>query len=176
VKVNDYIDLVETLPPLEQKMKGYHVCLAAVFSVLMVRYPGHEHLHVILEAQAQTKYWEMAQGLFRCFRQICEVTHPFFDTIYRVQKEESPLTEPADFLAFATAKNLDEPGTIRAEYTRPILEQISSGPALLPGMVMNRERARQNVRDVLRDSREKVVERLVREKRWPPDVPIQFVD
>jgi hypothetical protein len=172
VRVSDYHDLVRDLPPLRRRLTGYHVCLAAVLANLMVRYPGREQIQVILEAQAQSAYWAAAVDLLRCFRQICEVTHPYFDSIRREHKGQNCRMEAADFLAFAVGKDLDERDSNRARWCYPILDCVSAED--VPQMVMSGDRARQNVMDVMRDRFDKVLAYMRESGRWPADLPIEF--
>lgn len=153
VRVADYYDLVQAESRLEQAVKGYIVCLGSILSVFMSRYPGHEKINLVCEAQAQKKYTEMAYHLLESFRKIGGPQHPYFATLRFVHKDDDPLTEPADFLAYAIGKRLDENGGKKDAWCQPIHPELYGlgKPWTLP---MSRGRARDIVRQVKENRRD----------------------
>jgi hypothetical protein len=146
VKVTDYINLIANEPEFEKKMCGYILCLSIVFSVLAKHLPGHAKLKIVCEQQSE--YEPLARALFDSFSKMVgrNPKCAYFSDIGFIPKDSSPLTQPGDFLAFAKGKYLDERGSRKDLWSRPILG--SAGPDGIPGRVHSRENARRLVKQI----------------------------
>jgi hypothetical protein len=153
VKVSDYFDLIAGQSELEQKMCGYDLCLAVVFSVLTRDLPGHAQVKIVCEEQNQ--YEPLARGLFESFGRIAgkDPRNPYFKGIEFIRKDSFPLTQPADYLAFAMGKYLDERGSKKDLWCRPIFG--NKKPEQIPGRTHTRAKARKLVSEMLAGIKER---------------------
>ncbi len=149
VRVNDYIDLIRNDTALEQSLKGYLLCLASVFCVLIETLQGHEKIKIVCEAQ--TEYEMGAKRYFSIYQQIAgeDPRNPYLTSIEFADK--CTRFEPADFLAFALNKNLSQPGCKKDLLCRPIHAKGFTLPCR-PGIWMNRKVARETILMVMADA------------------------
>jgi Protein of unknown function (DUF3800) len=147
VRVADYFDLLAGEAELEQKMCGYNLCLAVIFSVLCRDLPGHAQVKIVCEEQ--NEYGPLARGLFDSFGQMVarNPKNPYFKGIEFIRKDSSPLTQPADYLAFAIGKYLDERDGKKDLWCRPVFG--NKPPERIPGRTHTRAKARALVRQML---------------------------
>lgn len=157
-KVSDYLDLIQDDLRMEQSIKGYRLCLGVIFSIMQVRYPGHEEINFVCEQQ--TKYERSAQALLTTFQRSSSALQPYLCSLKFVRKDETLLTQPADFLAFAMAKRADSPRGKKAEWSKPIYaghvqRHSSSGwstkDGKISGWVMTREQARKTMLEIIQE-------------------------
>jgi Protein of unknown function (DUF3800) len=153
VKVSDYFDLIAGEPELERKMCGYSLCLSVIFSVLMRDLPGHAQVKIVCEEQ--TQYEPLARSLFDSFGNLAakSAKNAYFKGIEFIAKDSSPLTQPADFLAFAIGKYLDERETRKDLWCRPIFGKRH--PDKVPGRAHTKEKARTLVKEMLASIRDR---------------------
>jgi Protein of unknown function (DUF3800) len=146
VKVSDYIDLIKGEAELEKKVCGYILCLSTIFSALTRDLPGYAEIKIICEQQDQ--YEPLARGLFDSFGRIVarDPRSAYFRSIGFIPKDDSPLTQPADFLAFAITKYLDERGSTKDLGCRPIFG--GKDPEKIPGRLYTREKAIKTLQDI----------------------------
>jgi hypothetical protein len=146
VKVSDYIDLIKGEQELEQKVCGYILCLSTIFSALTRDLPGHADIKIVCEQQDQ--YEPLARGLFDSFgRMVAKDPHnAYFRSIGFISKDASPLTQPADLLAFAITKYHDERGSIKDLGCRPIFG--GKEPEKIPGRLYTKEKAVKTLLDI----------------------------
>lgn len=145
-KVSDYIDLIEKESEMDKKIKGYTLCLAAIFALFMERYPGHEKIAFVCEAQE--KYEPLADGLLKAFRTAGGPQHPYLVSVKYVRKNETPLTQPSDFLAFAIGKHLDEYGSKKDVWCRPIHINVPVPVSVRPGFILTRKASRETILEI----------------------------
>jgi hypothetical protein len=148
VKSSDYLDLLVGKPEFEKKICGYAVCLSIIFTKLTKLLAGHLKIKIVCERQ--DRYEPLARALFDSFVSIVgkDPRNPYFSGIEFIPKESSMLTQPADYLAFALGKYLDERGSKKDLWCRPIFGEFS--PNKIPGHVYTRERARQKIIEIMR--------------------------
>lgn len=148
VRVNDYYDLVKHDSVLEQRLRGYLICLASVFCVLLETIPGHEKIKIVCEAQ--NEYQPGAGEFFKIYKQMAgeSAKYPYFVSIEFVDK--STLLEPADYLAFALGKNLSQPGCKKDLWCRPIHAE-GRKLSCRPGIWMDKKVARETIEMIKAD-------------------------
>jgi hypothetical protein len=69
---------------------------------------------------------------------------PYFESIEFVTKDATTLTQPADYLAFAIAKYLEDPNSKKCIWSRPIVHGQD-----IHGRLLTREQIRKVVREAL---------------------------
>jgi hypothetical protein len=148
-KVNHFADLLKT-DPEKAAFAGYIVCFSQILGKLCVHLPAHASLRVICEAQ--TKYQELAGKMFHLVARWMakKPENPWLDEFGTVPKGSTFMTEPADYLAFAIGKFLDENGTKKDSWCRPIFNGIDPNKIV---EVFNKEQAREATRIVQNSSR-----------------------
>jgi hypothetical protein len=119
VKSSDFLDLVDGQTDFEKKLCGYSICLSILLSRL-THLPPHAKIKIVCEQQ--TFYEPLARALFDSMSNLVakDVHNPFFSEIGFIPKDASALTQPADFLAFAMGKYLDDRGSKKDLWCRPI--------------------------------------------------------
>ncbi len=152
VRVSDYYDIIEGYPELEQKMCGYVLCLSVVLSVLSRDLPPEAIVTVVCEQQNQ--YQPLALGLFDSFSHIAASSpkNAYFKALTFIPKDRTVLTQPADYLSFAMTKYLDERGSRKDKWCRPIF--AGKNPERIAGRTHTREKARHLVAEVLQARKE----------------------
>jgi hypothetical protein len=148
VKVSDYADLLKGKPEFEKKVCGYIVCLSVVLAKLNQRVVGHAKIKIVCERQDQ--YEPLARALFESFGNIVgkDPRNPYFSSIEYIDKDSCMLTQPADFLSFAMGKYLDERGSRKDLWCRPIFN--GHDPKTVPGHLYGREQARRKITEIIR--------------------------
>ena len=145
VKVADYEDLVDGT--LMQKLwKGYYITLLGVIDVIAKHSPEDETIKLVLEAQ--DTYEVAARSIFRG-------THHYrtpagrqkFVSIEFLEKGESLLAEPADYLAYAQLQQYRDAKSIKSELCAPILEIRDT--ALARDMVAQKDNLRLFVKGLI---------------------------
>lgn len=149
-RISDYWDLIQGEPELEQKVCGYMVCLAVIFSVFVTVLPEGTEVKVVCEEQ--NEYEPLARALFRSFAEQTggDGRKNPLKGIEFIKKDSSPRTQPSDYLAFAIGKQLDEPGSRKDLWCRPIFDGKSLDK--INGSVQSKEKARKTVSDILAQS------------------------
>lgn len=142
VFVKDYYDLVEnTLHRV--RLGGYVSSFFSIIEALNRLCPGHETVRIVCEIQKQ--YESFLRNMFWNFTRIlAHPTKPYFKSIDFVTKDETMLTQPADYLAFAIAKYLEDPKSKKTVWSRPIVHGQD-----IHGRLLTREQIRKVVRETL---------------------------
>lgn len=136
VRVSDYYDLVKGSPAAQRQMVGYTTCLFPIMLTMNELCSSHETVKIICEMQ--TEYEPLAIAAFKNYRQVLsDPAKPYFSGIEFIPKGSSMLTQPSDYLAFAIAKQLDESGSKRERWCRPIL-----GSGKIHGLTLPRNQVR----------------------------------
>lgn len=140
IETSDYSDILAGESELQKKLCGYLVCLSVIFACLTTRLPGHAKIKIICERQRC--YESLARALFESYSTMVakDPRNPFFSGIEFIPKNYSALTQPADFLSFAMTKFLDQRGTRKDAWCRPIFGGIR--PDKIDGRCYDRKRAR----------------------------------
>lgn len=140
VRSSDYLDLIAGKSDFEKKICGYILGLSIIFSVHTSRLPGYAKIKIVCEQQ--TSYEPLARGLFDSFSNMVakDPRNPYFSSIEFIRKDSTSLTQPSDFLAFAVGKYLDERGSRKDLWCRPIFGDIE--PSKIPGRTYPKARAR----------------------------------
>jgi hypothetical protein len=140
IKASDYADMIEHEPKYKNKviLNGYTAALNVVFNELLNIFPAMAVIKIVCEQQEY--YSDLANQLFRAFNTGLSAKHPMFSGIEFIQKDSSVMTQPADYLAFAVAKYLDERGSKKDLWCRPIFGK--SAPNKIPGYTFSRVTAR----------------------------------
>jgi hypothetical protein len=156
VKVSDYFDLVAGEEEFERKICGYFLCLSVIFAVLVRDLPGYARVNIICEKQGQ--YETLGRALFESFGKIAagNPRNAYFSGISFIPKDSSPLMQPSDYLAFAMAKYLDERGSKKDIWCRPIFG--SKNPDSIPGRRYTKAKIRKTVLEMLSN---------IKARRWP---------
>jgi len=152
VKVSDYSDLVATEPKHDGRViiNGYVLCLSLVMSRLALTLPPDAAVKIVCERQ--DTYALLANMLFgdASKRYARNPQHPYFKSIEFIEKGGSVAIEPADFLAFAVGKYLDENGSRKDQWCRPIFGGIEPKKF---GYVYEGSKARESVLRIQRNTR-----------------------
>jgi hypothetical protein len=147
VKVSDYADLIANARKHDGKviLCGYILCLSVVLSWLTDRLPSHAVVKIVCERQDE--YALRAKALFDATakRTARDPQNPYFNSIEFIEKDSSVATQPADFLAFAVGKHLDEQGSKKDLWCTPI---FGGNDARKIGYVYTRDKVRGTVRKI----------------------------
>jgi hypothetical protein len=109
----------------EQIMSGYIVCLWAMLYDTLRHLPEGERLEIVFEEQ--NIYGALAQVAIRVFTESAPSEVLLADGRSKLanwrwaSKDSTSLLEPADYLCYALAKFHKERGSVRDEWSRPIL-------------------------------------------------------
>lgn len=148
-KVDHFADLLKT-DPEKVAFAGYMFCFSQILGKLCVHLPAHASLRVVCEQQ--TVYQDLAQKMFHLVAKWMakRPDNPWLDEFGTVPKGSTFMTEPADYFAFAIGKFLDENGSKKDSWCRPIFN--GNDPKKIV-KVFNREDAREATRIVQYSSR-----------------------
>jgi hypothetical protein len=148
-KISHFADLLKTNPE-KAAFSGYIVCLSQILGSLCVHLPAHASLRVICEEQRV--YQELAQKMFHLVAKWMakRPDNPWLDEFGTVPKRSTFMTEPADYFAFAMGKFLDENGTKKDLWCRPIFNGADPKKTI---KVFRREQAREATTIVLDSSK-----------------------
>ena len=143
VFVKDYYDLVENTHH-KVRLGGYVSSFFSIIEALNRLCPGHETVRIVCEIQKQ--YESFLRNMFWSFtRTLADAAKPYFESIEFVTKDATTLTQPADYLAFAIAKYLEDPNSKKCIWSRPIVHGQD-----IHGRLLKREQIRKVVGDALR--------------------------
>lgn len=147
VDVADFEDLIDGTQ-MQKLMKGYFVTLLGLINVIAHNIPSEETFKLVMEAQNEYEY-----GARQTFLGTRDMLTPSgkrkLVSIEFVAKDETCLTEPADFLAYAFLQQHRDPKSERAALCAPILKNAQS--------VLGRHHSQQ--KEVLRDYVRGMIER-----------------
>jgi hypothetical protein len=143
VRVADYEDLVSGTE-LEKVFKGYIPALFAAVSHLLVQTPADERVEIVVEYQKQ--YAPYAHDAFLAVSHLKDKRFYRSDGKHKLArwgvalKENEPLFDQADYLAYAVLQRCRDPKSVKAEWCSPILE---GGQTC--GEILNRKQARDSL-------------------------------
>ncbi len=146
VRVADYEDLVDgTL--MQKLMKGYHVCVLGLVNLLQQQIPAEDTFKVVLENQL-----EYANAVIQIHRGSTETTsdgRKRWASVEFVEKDDTVLTEPADFLAYALLQQARDPHSKRTQLCSSILQNPR------PAWGRDHRQSREVLRNFIRQMTEK---------------------
>jgi len=119
VRVADYEDLVDGTH-MQKVMKGYLICVLGIVNLLMHQIPLNETFTLVLENQT-----EYAGGIIQTHRGSQEQTpdgRKRWASVEFIEKNNTVLTEPGDFLAYALLQQTRDPQSTRTQLCSPILQ------------------------------------------------------
>jgi hypothetical protein len=149
VKASDYLDLVKGHPKLEN-FGGYLLSISHVFTVLLETIAVHERIKLVCEEQET--YAVDVRAIFEVFKKTAkDELYPKLASIEFVPKGSTPLTEPADYLAFALGKSFSEPESRKDLWCRPI-HGVGYQLQCTPGAWLTRDVARDTIRQILENT------------------------
>jgi hypothetical protein len=125
VRVADYEDLIDGTH-MQKLMKGYFICILGIVNMLMQEIPSNETFKLVLENQS-----EYANGIIQTHRGSQEFTpdgRKKWASVEFLEKDDTVLTEPGDFLAYALLQLARDPQSVRTRLCSPILQNTK--PAL----------------------------------------------
>jgi len=148
-KISHFADMLET-DVEKAAFSGYIVCFSQILGKLCFHLPAHASLRVVCEEQ--TKYKDLAEKMFHQVHKWMarKPENPWLDQFSTVPKGSTFMTEPADYLAFAIGKFLDENGSKKDLWCRPIFNGMDPKEIV---EVFDREQAREATRIVQDSSR-----------------------
>jgi hypothetical protein len=119
VRVSDYEDLVDGTH-MQKLMKGYLICILGIVNVLMQEIPPNETFKLILENQI-----EYANRVIQTHHGSKDKTldgHKRWASVEFIEKDDSVLTEPGDYLGYALLQQFRDPQSNRTRLCSPILQ------------------------------------------------------
>ena len=155
VKVSDYADLIAREPRHNNKviLNGYVICLTIIVVAMMEEIPAHARIKLVCERQDY--YQGLAEMYYRIFAKEMArryPTRPYFESeMQYIEKGSSVLTQPSDFLSFAKTKYLDERGSRKDLWCRPIFG--NKKPDEILGGTHDRDTARKVIAIILKASK-----------------------
>jgi len=105
---------------MQKVMKGYLICILGIVNVLMQELRPDETFRLVLENQL-----EYANGVIQTHLGSLDTTpdgRKRWASVEFVHKDDTVLTEPADFLAYALMQQVRDPHSARAKLCSPILQ------------------------------------------------------
>jgi hypothetical protein len=146
VKVADFADLVDGTE-MQKTMKGYFIALLGVTDVISKNITPEETFKLVLESQPE--YAAGAQQIYNGGRNIrTSDGKRKWVSLEFIDKWESVLAEPADYLAYSQLQNYRDPKSVKSELCAPIL-QIKRSP-LARNHLTERETLRLFVRGMIK--------------------------
>jgi hypothetical protein len=145
VSVADIEDLMDGTH-LQKAMKGYLICVLGLVNVLMQQLPEDETFKLVLENQP-----EYANAVIETHRGSNDKTpdgRKRWVSVEFLDKEDTVLTEPGDFLAYALLQKSRDPLSARARLCAPILENSRPAWGRDHHLPQNRESLRTFVRQM----------------------------
>jgi hypothetical protein len=118
-KVDDYEDLIDGTH-MQKLMKGYQICVLAIASIISKEIPADETFKLVLENQS-----EYANAVVEIHKGATDQTpdgRKKWASVEFVEKDDTVLAEPADYLAFALLQQARDRESKRALLCSPILQ------------------------------------------------------
>lgn len=119
VRVADYEDLVDGTH-MQKLMKGYHVCVLGIVNLLQQQVPPEETFKLVLENQ--TEYANAVIQMHHGSQDVTSDGRKRWASVEFVEKNDTVLTEPADYLAYALLQHARDSQSKRTQLCSPILE------------------------------------------------------
>ena len=142
VNVQDFEDLIDGTQ-MQKLMKGYFVTLLGMIHLITHDIAPEETFKLVLEAQN-----EYAYGVHQTFLGTRDMLTPSGQrklvSIEFVDKDQTCLTEPSDFLAYALLQQHRDPRSERALLCAPILRNTR------PALVRHHSEQKEVLRDYVR--------------------------
>lgn len=145
VKAVDFEDLVDGTQ-MQKLMKGYFITLLGMIHMIAHEIPKEETFKLVLEAQS-----EYARGVHQTFIGTRDMLTPSgarkLVSVEFVDRDQTCLTEPSDFLAYAILQQHRDPRSERTQLCSPILNTVRS--ALVRNHSEQKDVLRQYVRGMI---------------------------
>jgi hypothetical protein len=144
VRVADYEDLLDGTQ-MQKLMKGYFVTLLGIIDIVAKNIPPEETFKLVLEIQQ-----EYAAGAYQIYLGMKARTpdgRRKLISLEFIEKDQSSLAEPGDYLAYALLQKYRDSKSLRCERCAPILE--NTRPALARNHLNERETLRKFVRGLI---------------------------
>jgi len=142
VNIADIEDLLDGTQ-MQKLMKGYFLTLLGTIHLIASGIPPEETFKLVLEAQN-----EYAYGVHQTFLGTRDMLTPSgarkLISVEFVDKDQSCLTEPSDFLAYAILQQHRDPGSEKARLCAPILKNLQ------PALVRHHSEQKEVLRDYVR--------------------------
>jgi hypothetical protein len=119
VRVADYEDLVDGTQ-MQKLMKGYHVCVLGIVNLLLQQVPSDETFKLVLENQ--TEYANAVIQMHHGSQDVTADGRKRWASVEFVEKNDTVLTEPADYLAYALLQHARDSQSRRTQLCSPILQ------------------------------------------------------
>lgn len=159
VRVSDYEDLIDG-SPWEKLAKGYFLALYPLVIQLLRWVPMNERIELIFDKQEQ--YEPIAHFIFNVAAKLPEFVgidgRPKLAKWSYIPRNDTMLTQPADYYAFALAHYLKGKDEKKIKWCMPILE---SNPEPI-GNIYTRDQIRKNIKTIHDQM----------DKSWPNQSPI----
>lgn len=123
-KVADYADLVDGTT-MQKLLKGYLICLQGIIDVLAKHIPNTETFKLVLEAQ--DTYEMAAHSIYRASDYRTPDGRRKLVSLEFIEKDESVLAEPADYLAYALLQQYRNPKSVKSALCASILKMQRPG-------------------------------------------------
>lgn len=145
VNAADFEDLIDGTQ-MQKLMKGYFVTLLGAIHLIAHGIPAEETFKLVLEAQS-----EYSHGAHQTFLGTKDMLTPSgkrkLVSVQFIDKDQTCLTEPADFLAYAILQQSRDPHSERTRLCAPILKNTQ--PALVRHHSEQKEVLRKYVKDMI---------------------------
>jgi hypothetical protein len=148
VKVSHYADMLNSEG--QAILSGYNYCFSRILGHLCVDLPAHASLRMVCEEQV--RHQGLASKMFHVVgkRMARHPENAWLDSFMTVRKGSTFMTEPADYLAFAIGKFLDERNSTKDIWCRSIYNEVPPEKFI---RVHPKNRVREGMRIVLDSSK-----------------------
>ncbi len=149
--VSHFKDLLMGNPFLEKMHNGYVSALMPLVIQVLDWLPPDERVEIVVEQQ--DRYFGLTDFVFSELIRHRAIPHttdgrPKLAKWSYVVKGSTCLTEPADYYAYAIAQDTKDRTSIRAQWTKPIIDSIDTVETV--GHVMSRDEARNAITRLLK--------------------------
>jgi hypothetical protein len=133
----------------EKLTAGYYFGVMTIIDAVLKRTPKDESVKLVFEAQKE--FEPNARMVFAAHKKELTATgEPKLSGIEFIPKDSSVLTEPADYLAFAMLQKYRNESSIKARWSRPILNNTLPAFGMIPDATEDREKWRTIIQTALR--------------------------
>ncbi|HKD62298.1 MAG TPA: DUF3800 domain-containing protein [Terracidiphilus sp.] len=118
-RVADYEDLIDGTH-MQKLMKGYQICVLGIVNLLMQDTSPNETFKTVFENQ--NEYANSVVQMHKGSRECAPDGRKRWASVEFVEKDDTVLTEPADYLAYALLQQARDPQSTRTRLCFPILQ------------------------------------------------------
>jgi len=140
--VEYYSDLVAGTVA-EKLTKGYYIAVIAIVDAILKNIPEDERVKIVFEQQEE--YESNTRLIFNSNQSLTPSGERRLSGIEYIPKDDSVLTQPADFLAFALLQGFRDQSSKKYAWCEPILRNTQSAYGLVP----NRDDLRKVIKSTL---------------------------